>query len=96
VDIRFLKPLDNDLLINIFRDYSNIVTVEDGTIKGGLGSAVIELMNKEGFNSTVVSLGIPDKFIEHGTQRQLWNDCGYDAVGIENIVLRLIKKIKAS
>ncbi len=56
---------------------------------------MIELMNKEGFNSTVVSLGIPDKFIEHGTQRQLWNDCGYDAVGIENIVLRLIK-IKAS
>ncbi len=93
-DIRFLKPLDNDLLISLFKNHDQIITVEDGIINGGLGSAVIELMNEEGFKLNVTCLGIPDRFIEHGTQQQLWHECGYDAQGIVDRVLKMVGKIK--
>jgi len=81
-DIRFLKPLDKSLLISVFQNFENIITVEDGVITGGLGSAVLELMNDEGYHRKVIRLGIPDRFIEHGDRQQLWKDCGYDETGI--------------
>jgi len=94
VDIRFLKPLDKELLISIFEKHDHVITVEDGTISGGLGSAVIELMNAEGFKLNVARLGIPDRFIEHGTQQQLWHECGYDAEGIFAQAIKMTGKLK--
>ncbi len=94
VDIRFLKPLDNLLLADIFKKFDQIITVEDGTTTGGLGSAVIELMSDLGLNKNVVRLGIPDRFIEHGAQELLWHECGYDAGGIVAAALKLTEKQK--
>jgi 1-deoxy-D-xylulose-5-phosphate synthase len=94
VDIRFLKPLDNLLLADIFEKFDQIITVEDGTTTGGLGSAVIELISDLGLNKNVVRLGIPDRFIEHGTQEHLWHECGYDAGGIVSTALKLTEKQK--
>lgn len=93
-DIRFLKPIDKELLTEIFRTFESIITVEDGAITGGLGSAVIELMNDLGFKRNIVRLGIPDRFIEHGSQHQLWSECGYDAAGILSAALKLTGKLK--
>ncbi len=81
-DMRFLKPLDEDLLHSIFHKFSKIITLEDGTIKGGLGSAVTEFMADHHYNAHLIRLGIPDQFIEHGTQHQLYATCGYDEQGI--------------
>jgi 1-deoxy-D-xylulose-5-phosphate synthase len=95
-DIRFLKPLDNDLLINLFKNHDQIITVEDGTINGGLGSAVLELINDQGFKLNVSRLGIPDRFVGQGTQQQLWHECGYDAAGVFNRALSMVGKTKTA
>lgn len=81
-DMRFLKPLDEELLHEVFRKFKKIITLEDGTIVGGLGSAVLEFMADHGYNAKVVRLGVPDHFVEHGSQQQLYKDCGYDAESI--------------
>ncbi|HTX88395.1 MAG TPA: 1-deoxy-D-xylulose-5-phosphate synthase [Bacteroidales bacterium] len=81
-DMRFLKPLDEELLHGIFKKFKKIVTVEDGTLIGGLGTAVIEFMTDHGYQSRVKRLGIPDRFIEQGTLEELHHECGYDAEGI--------------
>lgn len=81
-DMRFLKPIDEDLLHEIFSQYHRIITLEDGTVVGGLGSAVIEFMNDNNYNAKIIRLGIPDKFIQHGTQSELYNECGFDVPGI--------------
>jgi 1-deoxy-D-xylulose-5-phosphate synthase len=81
-DLRFVKPLDGVLLHEVFKKYSHIITVEDGCIEGGMGSAVLEFMADNKYKADVVRLGIPDKFIEHGEQPELWAECGYDATGI--------------
>jgi 1-deoxy-D-xylulose-5-phosphate synthase len=81
-DMRFLKPLDTELLHEVFRQFKTIVTVEDGTIVGGLGSAVLEFMNDNGYSAKIHRLGIPDSFIEHGTLPELHHECGYDVDGI--------------
>ena len=81
-DMRFLKPLDEELLHEVFRKFKKIITLEDGTIVGGLGSAVLEFMTDHGYNAKVVRLGVPDHFVEHGSQQQLYKDCGYDAESI--------------
>ncbi len=83
-DMRFIKPLDVAILHDVFSRFKKIITVEDGTIVGGFGSAVAEFMVHHQYNSTIRMLGIPDEFIEHGTQRQLYRECGFDA---ESIVL---------
>ncbi len=85
-DMRFVKPLDEDLLHEIFTNFNKVVTVEDGVIQGGFGSAIIEFMVDHGYSARVKRLGVPDKFIEHGTQQQLWAECGYDANGIVKAV----------
>lgn len=81
-DIRFLKPIDEDLLHDVFRRFSKIMTVEDGTVKGGLGCAVLEFMADHGYSSKVERLGVPDRFIDQGTVAELWKECGFDAEGI--------------
>jgi 1-deoxy-D-xylulose-5-phosphate synthase len=81
-DLRFVKPIDEQLLIDVFSGFSKIITVEDGAIKGGFGSAVLEFMAENGFSARVKVLGIPDKFIEHGSLEDLYTICGIDTGGI--------------
>lgn len=81
-DLRFAKPLDEVLLHEVFGKFERIITVEDGCLQGGVGSAVLEFMGDNGYNATVRRLGIPDRYIEHGTQPELWSECGYDAASI--------------
>jgi 1-deoxy-D-xylulose-5-phosphate synthase len=99
-DMRFVKPIDEDLLQSVFRKFKYVITVEDGTIMGGFGSAVLEFMSAGGFSAQVSRLGIPDRFIEHGTQQELWKECGYDSHGIlmaaRDMVKSMIKKVPVS
>lgn len=81
-DMRFLKPIDTDLLHNVFRKFNKIITLEDGSVIGGLGSAVLEFMADNGYTAKVVRLGVPDSFVEHGSQQQLYKECGFDADAI--------------
>lgn len=91
-DLRFVKPIDEELLTEVFSNFKYVVTVEDGTIQGGFGSAVLEFMAANNFSSTIKLLGIPDKFIEHGTPDDLYRECGIDAKGITTAVLELLGK----
>jgi 1-deoxy-D-xylulose-5-phosphate synthase len=81
-DLRFVKPLDEALLHDVFTRFSKIITVEDGCLEGGMGSAVLEFMADNNYSAQVVRLGIPDEVIEHGEQPELWADCGIDANSI--------------
>ena len=88
-DMRFVKPLDEELLHEVFRKFRKVITVEDGCLQGGLGSAVLEFMADNNYSAHVIRLGIPDAIIEHGEQPELWHECGYDAQGIINTVKTL-------
>jgi len=90
-DLRFVKPLDKNLLKKIFKNFNQILTVEDGIIAGGFGSAIIEFMSDNGFHANVRRLGIPDRFIDHGTQQELYHECGFDETGIVKAVKETIK-----
>lgn len=90
-DIRFVKPLDEALLHEVFNNYSKIVTVEDGTVTGGFGSAILEFMNEHHYKADIKILGIPDEIIEHGTPRELHRECHYDAQAIANAVRDMMK-----
>ncbi len=81
-DLRFVKPLDADMLHEVFKTYKHVITVEDGCLQGGMGSAVVEFMADHGYSAHVVRLGMPDKVVEHGEQPELWAECGYDAAAI--------------
>jgi 1-deoxy-D-xylulose-5-phosphate synthase len=81
-DLRFAKPLDEKMLREVFENYTHIITVEDGCLQGGVGSAVLEFMADHELNVIVKRLGIPDQYIEHGEQPELWKECGYDAEAI--------------
>ena len=85
-DMRFLKPIDEDLLHQILKRYKKIITIEDGTIIGGLGSAVLEFMADHNYHLSVKRLGIPDKFIEQGSIAELSKECGFDEEGIYKAV----------
>ncbi len=89
-DMRFVKPLDEELLHDIFRNFKKVVTVEDGCVTGGFGTAVLEFMAENGYSAQVTRLGIPDRIVEHGTQEQLHAECNFDAVGIANAVKSLV------
>ena len=89
-DMRFLKPIDEDLLHEICTKHKTVITVEDGTIIGGLGSAVMEFSIKNEHHTKIVRLGIPDEFVEQGTVNQLHKDCGFDEKGIINTIKELI------
>jgi 1-deoxy-D-xylulose-5-phosphate synthase len=86
-DIRFIKPLDNELLIEIFTKFDKIITVEDGCLQGGFGSAIAEWMLDHDYKAQIKRLGIPDAIIEHGEQYELWNEIGIDAEGIIKAVI---------
>ncbi|HCX56763.1 MULTISPECIES: 1-deoxy-D-xylulose-5-phosphate synthase [Sphingobacterium] len=81
-DLRFAKPLDEALLHQVFQKFDKIITVEDGSLQGGIGSAVLEFMADHGYHSQVVRLGIPDKIIEHAEQNAQWKHAHYDADAI--------------
>ena len=87
--MRFVKPLDEEMLHEVFNKFSKVVTVEDGCVQGGLGSAVLEFMADHNYSARIFRLGIPDKIIEHGEQSELWAECGYDAVGIIETVKQI-------
>jgi 1-deoxy-D-xylulose-5-phosphate synthase len=89
-DMRFVKPIDEQMLHEVFSQYTKIVTVEDGTVVGGFGSAVLEFMNENGYKAEVKILGIPDRLVEHGTPKELHKECGYDAEGIRQAVLEMM------
>ncbi len=81
-DMRFANPLDEEVLHEVMSNFKKIITVEDGIIKGGFGSAVLEFAADHGYSAEIKRLGIPDYFVGHGTQQELWHECGYDAEGI--------------
>jgi 1-deoxy-D-xylulose-5-phosphate synthase len=81
-DMRFVKPLDEELLHEIFQKFDNILTIEDGCLMGGFGSAVLEFMADHGYHARVYRLGVPDKVVEHGTQEEQYRECGYDVDSI--------------
>tara|TARA_Y100000813_G_scaffold43545_1_gene29799 strand:- start:3786 stop:5732 length:1947 start_codon:yes stop_codon:yes gene_type:complete len=89
-DMRFVKPLDEKLLHQIFKKHSKVITVEDGCIQGGFGSAVIEFMADHNYQAQIKRLGIPDKYVEHGTQAELWRECEYDVQAIVETVQQIV------
>ncbi len=89
-DMRFVKPIDEALLHDVFKRYNRVITIEDGTTTGGLGSAVIEFMADNGYRATIKRLGIPDRFIEHGTQTELAEECGFDMESIRKTAREMV------
>ena len=90
-DMRFVKPLDTELLDLVFKRFSKIITVEDGALQGGFGSAVAEYAADKFYTAKIKRLGIPDRFIEHGSQQDLYELCGYDRKAIAKAVKEMIK-----
>ena len=88
-DMRFVKPIDQVMLHEVFTKFKKVITIEDGCLMGGFGSAVVEFMSDQKYNSEIVRLGIPDEYIHHGTQEELWEDCGFD----KKAILKTIKKM---
>ncbi|MEO8147927.1 MAG: 1-deoxy-D-xylulose-5-phosphate synthase [Bacteroidia bacterium] len=88
-DLRFVKPLDSIMLHEVFSNFKKIITVEDGCIMGGFGSAITEFMIDNGYSAQFLRLGIPDHFIEHGEQKELYNECGFDANAIKDAVRKM-------
>ncbi len=91
-DMRFIKPLDAALLHEVAKRYKHVITIEDGCLQGGMGSAVLEFFADNNYQLNVIRLGIPDEFIEHGEQPELWDLCGYDVKAI----IAAVKKIAVS
>jgi 1-deoxy-D-xylulose-5-phosphate synthase len=89
-DLRFVKPLDAVLLHEVFTKFKKVITLEDGCLMGGFGSAIIEFMVDQKYNSEIVRLGIPDEYIHHGTQEELWEDCGFDAKAIVKAIEKML------
>ena len=89
-DMRFVKPLDEALLHRIFEKYAFIITVEDGCVKGGFGSAILEFAAKHDYKNTIKVLGVPDQFIEHGTIKELQHQVDLDPEGIANTIEKFI------
>ncbi|MER0441041.1 1-deoxy-D-xylulose-5-phosphate synthase [Emticicia sp. W12TSBA100-4] len=89
-DLRFVKPLDEVMLHEVFQKFDRVITVEDGCLQGGMGSAVLEFMIDNGYNAKVKRLGIPDRIVEHGEQIELQRECGFDPEGIANSVREMV------
>jgi 1-deoxy-D-xylulose-5-phosphate synthase len=94
-DMRFVKPLDEEMLHEVFSKYNKVITVEDGTIVGGFGSAILEFMNEHGYKADVKILGIPDRLVEHGTPKQLYDEIGIDANAIAAMLRKMVGVSKA-
>lgn len=95
-DMRFVKPIDEDILHEVFTNYKKVITVEDGCIPGGFGSAVLEFMADNNYVAEVRRLGIPDRIVEHGEQSELHRECGFDADGIERAVIEMLESVPRS
>lgn len=91
-DMRFAKPIDELLLHEVFGKFKHVITVEDGCLQGGMGSAVFEFMGDNGYAVNIKRLGIPDRYIEHGTQDELYVECGYDVQSMINTALGMLQK----
>ncbi|MFC2175992.1 1-deoxy-D-xylulose-5-phosphate synthase [Bacteroidota bacterium] len=89
-DMRFVKPLDEKLLHEIFNKHDKVITVEDGCTIGGFGSAIIEFMSENGYFSKVIRLGVPDRFVDHGSQTELHKECGYHKDDIVEAIVKLV------
>jgi 1-deoxy-D-xylulose-5-phosphate synthase len=89
-DMRFAKPIDEALLIEALENYDKIITVEDGTIIGGFGSAVAEFIMAHNYKNELRILGIPDRVVEHGTLKELHKECGYDASAIADAIREML------
>ena len=92
-DMRFAKPLDEAMLHEVFTQYNKIITVEDGTVVGGIGAAVLEFMAEHGYKADVRILGIPDRIVEHGSQKELHKECHYDAEAIATTAREMMKAV---
>ena len=92
----FIKPMDEKLLHRILKKYNKIITIEDGCLKGGFGSSILEFMSDNNYTNLVSRLGIPDNFIHHGTQEELWKECGIDAITIVKKVKEMMNKNRIS
>jgi len=90
-DMRFVKPLDTAMLHEIFQNFSKVITVEDSSLPGGFGSAILEFMAMNGYQATIKMLGIPDRIVEHGKPEELHRECGYDAPAIAAKVREMLK-----
>jgi 1-deoxy-D-xylulose-5-phosphate synthase len=90
--MRFAKPLDEKLLHKIFTKFDNIITIEDGCLQGGFGSAILEFMANNDYKSSVKRLGIPDEFVHHGTQEELHKEYFYDTSAIVKTVYEILAK----
>lgn len=91
-DLRFVKPIDEEMLHEVFGKYSKVLTVEDGTIVGGAGSAILEFMAANNYQAQVKMLGMPDKITEHGEQPELYAECGFDARSIAKTVKVMLRE----
>ena len=91
-NMRFVKPLDEIMLHEICKKFNAIITIEDGCLQGGFGSAILEFMSNNDYHLTVRRLGIPDRFINHGTQDELRHECNYDTDSIIKTVDEVLKK----
>ena len=92
-DMRFAKPLDKEMLHEVFSKYNKIITVEDGTVVGGIGAAILEFMAAHGYKADISILGIPDRIVEHGSQKELHNECHYDADAIAATAREMMKSV---
>lgn len=95
-DMRFVKPLDEALLHEVFSTYKKVITIEDGCVQGGFGSAVLEFMADNNYQAEIRRLGIPDRVVEHGEQSELHRECGFDADGIERSVIEMLESVSRS
>jgi len=93
-DMRFVKPIDENALHDAFKNYKTVITIEDGVLQGGFGSSVLEFMADNNYNSKVIRLGVPDKFIVHGTQDELRKLCNYDEDAIFNTIISELESAK--
>jgi 1-deoxy-D-xylulose-5-phosphate synthase len=89
-NLLFVKPLDGELLHQLFAQHRTVITVEDGCLPGGFGSAIAEWMADHGYGARIIRLGVPDRVVHHGTQAQLWAECGYDAAAIAQTVRQTV------
>jgi len=93
-DMRFVKPIDEELLHEVFAKFSKIITIEDGTIVGGFGTAVLEFMNQNGYSAEVKIMGIPDRLVDHGTPRELYNEIGLNSQAVADVLRGWMKEMK--
>ena len=93
-DLRFVKPLDTELLHQVMQEYPDIITIEDGTLIGGMGSAVVEFASDNNYKVNIHRMGIPDRFIDQGTPEELFREIGLDQEGIFNNINQIFNRNK--